>query len=113
MSPQNTQPLDYTDLSNLYNKYFSIGFLGADINNKFALISLVCYITYKVRRKDPDWTCWNTLYKINKGSDDFIKRLAIICEDYLYGCSEFPTFGLEDKQIPTKIKELLDNSLPF
>ena len=51
MSPQNTQPLDYTDLSNLYNKYFSIGFLGADINNKFALISLVCYITYKVRRK--------------------------------------------------------------
>ena len=29
----------------VYNKYFSLGYLGKDINNKFAIISLISYIT--------------------------------------------------------------------
>jgi hypothetical protein len=105
----------YEEMQTLYNKYFSLNFLGSDINNKFALVSLVCYITDKMKRQKPDWTHWKTLYEISKGSipEDFLKGLAVICSDFSYGCTSFPTFGIEDKKIPAKIKELLDMHLPF
>jgi hypothetical protein len=105
----------YETMQRLYNTYFSLKYLGKDINSKFALISLVCYITEKLKEKKPDWTHWKTLYSINKGSvpEDFLKGLAVICSDFAYGCTSFPTFGIEDKKIPAKIKELLDSYLPF
>lgn len=105
----------YEEMQAIYNKYFSLGFLGRDINSKFALISLTCYITNKMKKKRPDWTHWSTLYEINKGAvpEDLLKGLAVICSEFGYGCDTFPTFGIEDKKIPAKIKELLDNYVPF
>lgn len=104
----------YENLKQLYTE-FSLGNLGTDINNKFALISLVCYITYNKKLKDPTWSCWSTLYKINQGAipDNILIGWSIVCEDFLYGCSEFPTFGLQLKEIPKKIKELLLMYCPF
>ena len=58
----------YEEMQTLYSKYFSLDFLGSDINNKFALISLTCYITEKIKKQKPDWTHWKTLYEINKGT---------------------------------------------
>lgn len=92
--------------------------MGNDINNKFALISLTCYITDKLKEKNPDVTHWSVLYKINKiGNnpvpEDLLKGLAVICSDFGYGCTKFPTFNIEDKKIPTKIKELLNMWIPF
>lgn len=108
----------YEKLQTIYNKYFTLGFLGSDINNKFALISLVCYLVYKLKPKNPDITHWSVLYKINsRGTyhvpEELLKSLAIICSDFGYGCIEFPTFGIPDKDIPAKIKELLEKHLPF
>lgn len=105
----------YEELQGLYKKYFSLGFLGTDINEKFALISLTCHITEKLKSKHPDWTHWRTLYEINKGTvpEDLLKGLAVICSDFGYGCKSFPTFGISDKDIPAKIKELLGKCLPF
>lgn len=105
----------YEEMQAIYNKYFSLGFLGKDINSKFALISLTCYVTNKMKKKKPDWTHWSTLYEINKGAvpEDLLKGLAVICSEFGYGCDQFPTFGIEDKKIPAKIKELLDNYVPF
>ena len=105
----------YEEMQALYSKYFSLGFLGSDINKKFALVSLVCFLTEKVKKNKPDWTHWKTLYEISKGSipEDKLKGLAVICSDFAYGCTSFPTFGIEDKKIPVKVKELLDEQLPF
>lgn len=105
----------YEEMQALYSKYFSLDYLGRDINNKFALISLTCYITDKLKKKQPDWTHWRTLYEINKGTvpEDLLKGLAVICSDFGYGCSSFPTFGIADKDIPAKIKELLEKYTPF
>ena len=105
----------YEEMQAIYNKYFSLNFMGKDINNKFALISLTCYITNKIKKTKPDWTHWSTLYEINKGTvpEDFLKGLAVICSDFGYGCDSFPTFGIDDKKIPAKIKELLENYVPF
>lgn len=105
----------YEELQDIYSRYFSLGFLGSDVNKKFALISLVCYITEKIKKQKPDWTHWKTLYGINKGAvpEDFLKSLAVMCSDFAYGCTSFPTFGITDKDIPNKIRGLLKEHLPF
>lgn len=108
----------YEQMQVLYGTNFSLGFLGSSINNKFALISLTCYITEKLKQKKPDVTHWSVLYKINKSAtppapEDYLKRLAVLCWDFSYGCTEFPTFELKDKDIPNKIRDLLSEWNPF
>jgi hypothetical protein len=71
-----------------------------------------------LKQKKPDITHWSVLYQINSKCDsqvpeDFLKGLAVICSDFGYGCKSFPTFGIEDKKIPDKIREILSNWLPF
>lgn len=107
--------LSYEELQQIYRKYFSLSNLGGDINHKFALISLVCWLTNKIKESKPDWNHWKTLYKINNGTlpEDFIKGLSIVCSDFGYCCTNFPTFGIEEKKIPAKIKEILAEWLPF
>ncbi len=106
----------FEDLNNLYKQNFSLGYLGKSIENKLALISLICYVTYKYRLKKPDVTYYQVIMKICDGlgfSEDLIKALAIICEDFGYMCTEFPTFGLKGNEVINKIRELLNNYLPF
>lgn len=108
----------YEEMQRIYNNNFSLKFLGEDINNKFALISLTCYLTHKLKEKKPDITHWSVLYKINTSGtnpvpEDLLKGLSVICSDFSYGCSKFPTFNLKDAEIPTKIKELLNMWVPF
>ena len=109
----NTPP--YEDMQRIYSRYFSLGFLGTDLNTKFALISLIGYLTDKLKSKRPDVTHYQVIRKIvgNNLEEDFIKGLAVVCSDFSYGCKDFPTFGIEDKKIPNKIKDIIFNILPF
>ncbi len=106
----------YEQLRAVYEKRFTLGYLNMDINNKFALISLVGYLTMKVREKSPTATHLSVLNKINadlKLPQDFINALAIVCEDFSYGCKQYPTFGIKDKDIISTIKSLLNKWVPF
>lgn len=105
----------YEEMQKMYYDNFSLGHLNTDINSKFALISLICYLTKKLKEKKPDVTYYQVVYKLANGliPDDNIKGLAVVCSDFAYGCSEFPTFGIEDKNIPIKVKEILSNWVPF
>ena len=105
----------YEELQRTYSHCFSLGYLNTDINTKFALISLIGYITYKLKLKKPSITSYRIIRKIigDELPEDFIKGLAIVVDDFSYGCKEFPTFGIEDKKIPSKIKEILKSYLPF
>jgi hypothetical protein len=106
--------ISYEELKDLYNRYFSLNNLGADINNKFALISLLCYVYNKMRTKNPNVTPYQIIMKIDANTPrNFAMGLSIMCEDFSYMCSEFPLFGLKGNQITAKIKELLSNILPF
>lgn len=105
----------YEELQEMYAKYFSLGYLNTDISTKFALISLTCYVTEKIREKKPDVTHYQVLYKILRDviPSDFIKTIAVICSDFGYRCTEFPTFGIAPKKIPEKIKEIASSYVPF
>ena len=104
----------YEEMQRMYAKYFTTGYLNTDINTKFALISLVGFLTYELQKKKPDVTHYQILKKLGEGlPEDQIKGLAVVCSDFAYGCKQFPTFGIEPKKIPAKIKEILSSWLPF
>lgn len=115
---------EYTDYEKRvleYKNCFSIGYIDEDISTKFALISLICFITYKAKEKCKIETETNkiTHYRVIKQlgknllSEEDIVRLAVLCCDFSYGCKKFPTFGIANKDIPNKIKEILHNWVPF
>lgn len=108
----------YEQMQKTFRTLFHLPNLGKDCSEKFALISLICYLTEKLKEKKPDVTHWTVLYKLNQQGncdirEDWLKGLAVVCSEFAYGCTEFPTFGLKDKEIPGKIKELLLRWLPF
>lgn len=108
--------LSYRQLEDLYKQYFSTGNIAADINEKFALISLIGYIVYSMKKKKPDVSYYEVCYKLMEGlgfEDIDIKALAIMVEDFAYGCTEFPTFGIPPKEMPKKIREILQKCMPF
>ena len=110
--------MKFEELRRFYSEYFSIGNLNSSHNlaDRLALISLICYVTYKSKQKNPDTTHYSVIMKLSKNlnlPDQFIKGLAIVCEDMSYDCTEFPTFGLKGKEILSKIIEMLNSYMPF
>lgn len=105
----------YKEMQRLYSQYYSLGYLNTDISTKFALISLIGYLTFRIKQKKPDVTPYQIIRKIigDDLPEDFIKGLAVVVDDFAYGCKNFPTFDLEDKKIPSKIKEILNTYIPF
>ena len=108
--------ISYKELKTLYSRYFSIGYLNGDIDKKFALISLLGYVTYKAREKNPDVTFLQIINKLdtkNYLNDDFKKALAIVCDDFCRDCKNYPLFGLEGKKIIETIQNLFSIYVPF
>lgn len=114
----------FDQLNELYQKYFSLRNVDVTIDNKFGLISLICFLTKQARVKKPDATCLQVLEKVNAPTKDdpfsacpnnlFIRGLAIICEDYMQTKGDFMTFGMKSsKEMIAKIREILGTELPF
>ncbi len=103
------------ELKGLYAKHFSLDYLGKDISNKFALISLICYLRYALSKNSQFVTHSQIIDKVigDKLPVDRKQSLAVICNDLSYGCNEFPTFGIEPKKMPEKIREILKDYVPF
>ena len=107
---------DYTKLSDLYRKYFSLGSLGESINLKFALISFLGYMVNSMKKKKPGTTYYEVTAKLAEKTgldEDTIQAIAIITEDFSYGCTYFPTFIVKKKKKKIKIRELMRKFLPF
>lgn len=113
--------MKYKELRDFYLQNFSIGYINSGhgrsaIEERFILISLICYITYKSKLKNPDTTHYEIIMKLSKNSglpESFIKGLSIVCEDFSYCCTDFPVFGLKGKDIIKEAVEILNSFLPF
>ena len=109
----------YEDLAGVYAYYFSLGNLNTDIGSKFALISLICYLTHRIRQRKPKVTCRQVIDKIAekdpaKFDERFLQGLSIICEDFMRNTTEFLTFDLKtQKAMVAKILEIMNTWLPF
>lgn len=117
----NLSDCDYKQVEVLYNKYFSLGNLNISLEKKLALIAMICFITHNINKnKDPlnQVSCYQVICKIGKEfpdeiHNDFFKALGVICEDFMYGCKEFPTFGIDPKAMPKEILKILSSWMPF
>ena len=105
--------MTYKEMKDIYNENFSLGYLNVDVNNKFAVIAL----TWKAKQQKPDITPYKILMQITAKDplpEKFIKGLAIMCEDFMYGCTEFPTFGIKTPaEMAKQIGKILHEYLPF
>lgn len=116
-----TDVTNFNELRRIYSECFSLGYINPNnerslIENKFVLISLICYITYKAKDKDPDATHYSIIRKLSKGidiPDEFIRGLAVVCEDFAYNCTKFPTFGLKGQDIIKECRGILKSYMPF
>ena len=115
--------MKFEELRRFYSDNFSIGYLNPPPNNeqstferRLILISLICYITYKAKLKNPDTTYYEIIMKLSKNlglSQNFIKGLAIVCEDFAYDCTDFPTFALKGQDIVKECVSILKSYIPF
>lgn len=108
----------YKELQDTYLRYFSLGGITGEIDNKFALISLICFLTHQAKQKNPDASCYQVIKKVTEGRnslpEDYIIGLSIICEDFLKGSSEFNKCGCKSvKEMIEQINNILDHWLPF
>ncbi len=108
--------MTYAEMQECYDKNFSLGYISKKIQDKFLLISLICYLTYKAKQKSPGVTHWQIIKKLTEGlnlPERSLMGLSIMCDDFSYGCTEFPTFGIDSKEIIIKVKQIFNNILPF
>lgn len=110
--------LTLTDLRSIYNKYFSLACLNVPPDVKFALISLICFLTKQARKTNANATVEQVLKKIlpenHQVSKGLLNALVCICDDYLLTNDDFNTFGAKSaKEIVLKIREILDKEMPF
>lgn len=121
----NNKDMTFQDKQVVYDKEFSLGFLGDKIDNKLILISLICSFVLMARKKDSSLTVLDCVKKLTDyeqlasvdkfGIDGkFYESLAVICESFLYGVTEGNTFGIKNaKDLKDKVKEILSNRVPF
>jgi hypothetical protein len=108
--------LSYVALKNMYEQFFSLGYITRKIDEKFAMISLICYITKKAKEKNSDTTYYQIIDKVDENHslpDNMKKVLAVVCEDFGYGCKEFPLFGLKGKDIIKTLQNIFGCYTPF
>ena len=108
----------FEKLSKVYQKYFSLGYINDKFENKIAIIAMICYVTNAIRKQGKNVTCYDILLKIGSDFNEdqkktFLKSLAVICDDMMYGCKEFPDFGVKPKDMPAQIKQILSSYCPF
>lgn len=110
--------ISFDKLSQIYQKYFTLGYLNSDMSDKLACIALTCYLTNEVKKKGKNVTCFDILKSVTKDwpelpRNTFLKSLGAVCEDFMYGCNTFLDFGIPVKDMPKQLRKLLDNYCPF
>ena len=112
---ENTSEPTYKQMQQVYREWFTSGYLHS-MQDKLALFDLIGWLVTSLKKKKPDITYYQIVYKLAKGTgltDMDIKKIAIISEDFAYECDDFIDFGLTLKEVPVKIREILCKILPF
>lgn len=112
--------MSYEELKDLYSRTFALSYLNTSIEERLAVVGLICNVTHQLQMKKPGVTCYQVIMKIMENCDmvnsmqEFLTALSIMCEDTMRNCSKFSDFGIkEGKKQVAKIKEILSTWLPF
>ena len=114
----NLEDIDFKKANAIYQKLFSLHYLNCDLGDKLGVIALTCRITHALQEKGKKVTCYDVLLKIGKNfreveKNTFLKSLACICDDFMYGVNNYPDFGIKLSEAPKQLEKLLENYVPF
>ncbi|MDO4465528.1 MAG: hypothetical protein Q4C49_00760 [Bacillota bacterium] len=114
----------YLEKKSIYTRYFSSGnntFQSFD--NKMELLTLICFLTQKMSKKDPEKypnakAVLDMIFKdsIDWADSDYVIGLSIVADDLLFGTvTEIKNPGeyKNAKEIVSRIKELIEQWMPF
>lgn len=108
--------MSYQEMQEVFSEYFSLYHITGGMQNKFFLIGSICKLTHLAKQKTPGITHWHIIKKLTEDMnlpEKFLMGLAIMCDDFSYETKEFPNFGIPDKEIIPKVKEILNSWMPF
>lgn len=117
--------LDAEGKNTIFMQLFSLGTnLNQSIDDKFELLKLICFLSYKMKEKDPlkfktTLSVLQHLYGRNfvekTGEDYYLISLSIICDDLLYGIKDIkkPDGFTNMSEICARIKDLVSQWMPF
>lgn len=109
----------YNDLADYYNDHFTMSTVNVSLEERLALIGLICFLTNSARKKNPDATCWQVINKVVKDTGNvhytkFLRGLAVICSDFMKNCDKFDSMGFKtSKEIVAKINSIINEWTPF
>ena len=112
------QDIDYKKTKAIYQKLFSLHYLNCNLGDKLGVIALTCRITNALKQNNPNINCYDVLFKIGKNfgeleKNTFLKSLACVCDDMMYGVKDYPDFGVKLSDAPKQLQKLLSNYVPF
>ena len=109
----------------VFIQLFSLGTnTNASIDEKFELLYLICFLSFKMKEKNPEkfssplevlQHLYGRAFENKTGEDSYLISLGIICTDLLFGVNEIkkPEGFTNMGEICARIKDLVDQWMPF
>lgn len=119
MQKEISKTLDYNKFKEQFATKYGMGFYNTSLMDKFAIISLLGYMSYKFKLKNPELNTYNVLLKIinrkpEKWEIPFFVKLCAITDDFNTNNTKFETFGLKTgKEVSKEINRIIDTLVPF
>ena len=109
----------------VFMQLFSLGTnTNASIDDKFELLYLICFLSFKMRERDPEkfksplnvlQHLYGRSFSDQTGEDSYLTNLAIVCKELLFGVNEIkkPEGFTNVSEICARIKDLVNQWMPF
>lgn len=109
----------------VFVQLFSLGTnTNGSLDEKFELLYLICYLSYKMKERDPErfkkplnvlQSLYGRDFSDQTGEDSYLISLSIICEELLFGVTDIkkPEGFSNAGEICAKIKDLVSQWMPF
>lgn len=107
--------MNYDEAKIIYNNSFSLAAIPVKAKVKLELINLICFLAIRANIR-PYNLLTKKVYPKNDGPIHEIIAISCICDDLLktIGEDDFSNYGYTNaKEILLRIKEILDDTLPF
>lgn len=111
--------------ADIFAQLFSLGTnTNNSISDKFELLSLICFLSFKMRERDPEkfkktlnvlQHLYGRSFADQTGEDSYLITLSIMCDELLYGVTEIekPEGFTNISEICARIKDLVNQWMPF
>ena len=117
--------LSIQNKEDIFTQLFSMGTnTNSSINDKFELLYLICFLSFKMKERDPErfkkplnvlQHLYGRTFSDQTGEDSYLISLAILSNELLFGVTDIkkPEGFTNVSEICARIKDLVNQWMPF